>query len=475
MKKIYIAMKSICLFIFMISTLSIHAQRNFSTTQIATINSSLLGAEGDLYMDTLLNELYIGLQSGALYKVTSTDDQVFDVSTFDASGLNLSIENDGQPTITIPIISSAVGNDLTFNTNGLYINETDNQNLSLGARIGTNQPVNISGGTGVTIDVADNDNSVTNEGIIGVGAGAANSSRLLSNTSGQNILDIIVGTGLSITETAAANGGTITITNTVANTDNQNLSLGARIGTNQPVNISGGTGVTIDVADNDNNSTNEIQVLSRAGDVVSLSLAGGSFTDDHLGTANQTLSGNRTVTMGANSLTFDATQDVIIQSTGRVGIGTISPNTRLEVDNGSLRLADYGTGGYLDTLISVDPGVHLLAVDAQGDVIETNTYKSAKVFYPPAVVVDVSTIGNNYTIDLYQEYFLRMSSPALSSTTDPIPTYSRNEVQFHLLDYDNSVFNIGVGDLSAGGVLTYDVIAVPTGNCTFLNVVFVVK
>jgi hypothetical protein len=36
----------------------------------------------------------------------------------------------------------------------------------------------------------------------------------------------------------------------------QGLSLGTRTGTTQPVNISGGTGVSIDVADNDNNSTN---------------------------------------------------------------------------------------------------------------------------------------------------------------------------------------------------------------------------
>ena len=158
-----------------------------------------------------------------------------------------------------------------------YLDNTDNQNLSLGTKTGTQQPVNISGGTRVTIDVADNDNSTSNElQTLGL------ASNILSTTS----------------------GGNVSLLPYLDDTDSQNLSLGTRTGTQQVVNISGGTGVTIDVADNDNKVLS-IQTISKTGDIVSLSLSGGSITDDHLGTNNQTLSANRTITLNGNNLTFD--------------------------------------------------------------------------------------------------------------------------------------------------------------------------
>lgn len=57
------------------------------------------------------------------------------------------------------------------------------------------------------------DPSVTNEGILGVGVGSGTSATLLSNTSGANPVTINASTGLSISETANANGGQFTLTN----------------------------------------------------------------------------------------------------------------------------------------------------------------------------------------------------------------------------------------------------------------------
>jgi hypothetical protein len=53
------------------------------------------------------------------------------------------------------------------------------------------------------------DRSVTNEGILGVGAGGANTSIITSNTSGANGVTASGGTGIKITETTSTNGGTI--------------------------------------------------------------------------------------------------------------------------------------------------------------------------------------------------------------------------------------------------------------------------
>lgn len=74
----------------------------------------------------------------------------------------------------------------------------------------------------------------------------------------------------------------------------QNLSSSAS-GTNRTINITSGTGTTINVADNDNNSSNEIQSLGISGSTISLSNGGGSVTvpssADNLGnhTATTTL------------------------------------------------------------------------------------------------------------------------------------------------------------------------------------------
>jgi len=58
------------------------------------------------------------------------------------------------------------------------------------------------------------DPSVTNEGVLGIGAGSGTSSTLLSNTSGANPVTINASTGLSISEVTSANGGSVTLTNT---------------------------------------------------------------------------------------------------------------------------------------------------------------------------------------------------------------------------------------------------------------------
>ena len=104
-----------------------------------------------------------------------------------------------------------------------------------------------------------------------------------------------------------------------------------------------------------------------------------------------------------------------------------------------------------------------------------NNVTSSKIFYPPALVIDVSTTGNGRTLDLHQEYVNLYGTPAVVSSGAPtaIPNYGETELYYYVTDYDTAVFS----DLSitATGVLTYDVDTVPTDNCAVFNVVFVVK
>ena len=52
---------------------------------------------------------------------TSTDDQTIDVSTHDVAGINLSLESDGEATKVIPIISTDGSNNITFSTDGVFL------------------------------------------------------------------------------------------------------------------------------------------------------------------------------------------------------------------------------------------------------------------------------------------------------------------------------------------------------------------
>jgi len=104
-----------------------------------------------------------------------------------------------------------------------------------------------------------------------------------------------------------------------------------------------------------------------------------------------------------------------------------------------------------------------------------NTVASARVFYPPAVAINASTTGAG-SINLYTEYDNLFSSPAVSSPDAagiPIPSYNANELYYYITDYDTDIFS-GVS-ISNTGILQYTVDKVPTDNCAYMNVVFVVK
>ena len=227
----------------------------------------------------------------------------------------------------------------------------------------------------------------------------------------------------------------------------------------------------------DDNSPYRVLGLQSDGDVISIdpSTLGGGSSGVNLYNTSGTLTGDRTVTMDGNDLTFDGTGtgDVVIESDGDVGIGTTSPNRRLDVEGGQVRFSDYGTGNYEDTT-----AVFLLGVEADGDLIEMNTAKSSRIFYPPAIAIVANQIDTELTLDLHQTYvdlFEGGSGSFIKSSSAPgvIPTYDQDELYYYILDYDTAVFdNVTIND---NGLMEYDVIAPASGDCSFINIVFVVK
>lgn len=159
-----------------------------------------------------------------------------------------------------------VGNNITLSQNGGTVIDSDNQTLSLN-------------GNQLTISTG---NTVTFTGAVDLDADPVNELQNLSYsndtiviTQGNNIVlphDNDLDSTNEIQSISKA-GNTITLSNNggaVTDSDNQNLSSSVS-GINRTINISNGTGVTIDIADNDNNSTNELQYLSFSNDTLSLS------------------------------------------------------------------------------------------------------------------------------------------------------------------------------------------------------------
>ena len=126
-----------------------------------------------------------------------------------------------------------------------------------------------------------------------VGTLSANENGLLVFDSDLNAFyywNASIWTSISVIQDLQLVGNILTITNNGSatnidlspfsgtNTDNQDLSSSSSLN-NRTINITGGTGTTFNVADNDNNVTNELQTISKAGSTVTLSIGGGSFTD----------------------------------------------------------------------------------------------------------------------------------------------------------------------------------------------------
>lgn len=127
------------------------------------------------------------------------------------------------------------------------------------------------------------------------------------------------------------------------------------------------------------------------------------------------------------------------------------------------------------------------AVDSDGDGSDESTVeesiqamapivsKAARVFYPPSITIDASSTGTGFTKNLYSEYTNQYTSPQVSSPGAPtaIPTYASTDLYYYVTFYDTSIFdNVSV---NANGLMTYDIIAVPSTYNTLINVVFVVK
>ncbi|MBU2998091.1 hypothetical protein KO500_16740, partial [Cellulophaga baltica] len=136
--------------------------------------------------------------------------------------------------------------------------------------------------------------------------------------------------------------------------------------------------------------------------------------------------------------------------------------------NGTIRIEQYGDNTMTGTATT------LLGVESDGDIVEVNSLKASKIFYPPSIAVDASTNGT-FTIDLYDQYVSQYGSPAVASAGAPaaIPTYGATELYYYVTYADPTVF--GTMTIDANGTLSYEIVGQPSDYNSLINVVFVVK
>lgn len=377
----------------------------------------------------------------------------------------LSTTVNGTTGATVNIINS---NALTLNESNQLIstvNGVPSAVLDLSPAIKANQQNTIVQGTGaITVPaavVSGNNSTYT----VGVATATSSTLGVVSVGSGLNITPAGV---LSVDATSAGIGKTLT---------------------GSGITINGGTSLA-------NTVLADVTLGIADGSVNSAKIANGSILgeDFNANTAGNglTISGNALQVNANNGLTVDGTADAI-----QLG-GNLTKATTITQNSYPLTIATGGTALTVSGLPTGAVADKSVVADANG-VLKT-VKQAPRFFYMPAVIFDTSTVGNNLTRDLYQDYANQFSVTTTyniahgqagysmpytggiissDSTKPTIPIYTSGELIYYITYYDTNVFAGPTGGTSkpvitSDGKLQYSIKSNAVGT-SYMNIVFVVK
>jgi hypothetical protein len=105
-------------------------------------------------------------------------------------------------------------------------------------------------------------------------------------------------------------------------------------------------------------------------------------------------------------------------------------------------------------------------------------------FYLPSFNLDISSIEDNKTVDLYAVYKNQftaagnskfMRSDAVATATDQ-PLYAPNQLTFVVTDYDATVIQVNsITTTSTGCNMSYNVLSTNAAPYSYINIVCIVK
>lgn len=280
-----------------------------------------------------------------------------------------------------------------------------------------------------------------------------------TNTDEQTL--IFAGTNLSIT-----NGNTVNLAS--LNTDSQNLG-NTVTGENRTITITGGTSTTFSIADNDNSTTNEIQTLSLAGNNLSLSAGGGTVTlptgTTYTAGAGISLAGNVITNSGDLSATNEiqtiskAGNTVTLSNSGGsftvddADASTTNELQTLSLAGASLTLSNGGGTVTLPTGTTYTAGA---GISIAGNVITNSGDLSAT-----NEIQTISKAGNTVTLSNGGGSFTDAVDDADASTTNELQTISLAGANLTLSNGGGTVtlptgttYTAGTGISIAGNVIT---------------------
>lgn len=257
------------------------------------------------------------------------------------------------------------------------------------------------------------DLDIGNEGILGVEAGAANTSVISSNSPGATGVTVSGSTGIAVTETTSSNGGTITITNSSPD---------------QTVSIINGGGITpsgtypnFTLTATDQSITNEIQRLD------TFSLSGqtlrASLLNDNVPASTVTLpiidvvAGTNVTVSKANGIaTVSATGSGTVTGTGVAGraafwrsTSAISSDANFAWDSSNVRLNIN------------NPGTPVAKLNIRGEGATSSTTSlsirdSGNSQYLSAADNGTISLGKSFTISSAATYRVFSGTPTITNT-----------------------------------------------------------
>lgn len=293
-----------------------------------------LEGDGEMYKSVSLAPYLDNTDGQTLSFNTGTGDLTISTgNTVDLDGRYLITEVDGSVTNEIQTIDTfriSGGNlELSLSSDGQARKQIAVTSIAPVQSIIAGTGISTSGTNDITITNT-GDLSNTNEGLLGVAAGASNSSVLYTNTVGSNSTSIIAAGINTISEVVSSNGGSITITATEVDgsTTNeiQSLSYGTKSGSNIPLNILSSTGVTLTEGTGitlTRNSSSQVTVtnagdLSATNELQNLTFGVKSGSNIPLYISSGT---GITITEGANTtITRNSATQITISSTGSGGL-----------------------------------------------------------------------------------------------------------------------------------------------------------
>lgn len=253
-------------------------------------------------------------------------------------------------------------------TNELQTLSLTGQTLAISSGNSVTLPViSVAGGTGISVAGASGvwtvtntgDLLATNEGTLGVSAGSGTTAVLTSNTSGATGVTFAAGTGISITETTSANGGTITISasgGTAWLVDGNTLSAAAAIGSNSNHSVSIETnGINrVWVANTGQVTIGAAALTTYALNINGLQGGGGLFVDGGTGLVGPTFASFRGSGSGSTAYVADYQLNILsgnvlayIANTATTGTGSavMSLNVNSGVSGDPVYYAGVSGGG----------------------------------------------------------------------------------------------------------------------------------